>query len=83
MSIGYHWKTSSLSHIEYGPLKSFNVDNEDSSDMFAQALHVAVLKDISPNWVKISGTEYRAGLVICIEIEHKLPLFCRIRKILS
>lgn len=64
MSIAYHWETLSLNHIEYGPLKSFTVDNEDS-DMFARAAH-AVPKDIfSANWVKISGTEFRTGLIIC------------------
>lgn len=84
MSIAYHWETSPSNHIEYGPLKSFNVDNEDNSGMFARALHVeSVLQDIySTNWVTISGTEYRAGLIICSEIEHEMPVFCRIKKIL-
>lgn len=30
MSIAANWETSSLNHIEYGPLKTFNVDNEES-----------------------------------------------------
>jgi len=79
MSIGYHWETSPLNHIEYGPLKSYIVDDA----IFVQALHAAVLKDIfSTNWVKISGTEYRTGLIICSETDDDMPGFCRIKKIL-
>ena len=80
MSIGYHWETSPLNHIEYGPLKPFIFDQD--SDRFARAFH-AVPKDIfSTNWVRISGTEYRTGLVVCTEIEHGMPVFCRIQNIL-
>lgn len=52
--------------------------------MFARALHVeSVPQDIySTKWVTISGTEYRAGLIICSEIEHEMSVFCRIKKIL-
>ncbi|KAK2864168.1 hypothetical protein Q7C36_003322 [Tachysurus vachellii] len=54
-----NWETSPLNHVEYGPLKTFNVDNEENGEMFAQALP-DVAKDIfSTNWVKISGVEYR------------------------
>jgi hypothetical protein len=78
MSIGYHWETSPLNHMEYGPLKPFHFDSE----RFARALH-AVPKDIfSTNWVRISGTEYRTGLVVCRGIEHEMPVFCRIQKII-
>lgn len=75
MSIAYHWETSPLNHIEYGPLKPFIVDNE-YMDMFARALHTAVPNDIfCTNWVRISGTEYRIGRVICSEIEHEMLCF--------
>ena len=49
----------------YGPMKSINVDND--SDVLARALHVeSVSQDIhATNWVTISVTEYRAGLIIC------------------
>lgn len=33
----YHWEIARSNRIGYGPLKLFNVDNEDSSDVFAQA----------------------------------------------
>ena len=65
-------------------MKSINVDNEDYGDVLARALHVeSVSQDIhATNWVTISGTEYRAGLIICSEIEHDMPVFCRIEKII-
>ena len=73
MSIGYHWDASPLNHIAYGPLKPFNSDED--SERFSQALHAAVPKYIfSTNWVTISGTEYRTGLVICVE--DGMPVFC-------
>ncbi|KAK2843712.1 hypothetical protein Q7C36_011927 [Tachysurus vachellii] len=82
MSIAPNWETSPLNHVEYGPLKTFNVDNEENGEMFAQALP-DVAKDIfSTNWVKISGVEYRAGLVICSGTEQEMPVFCRIKKML-
>ena len=82
MSIACHWETSHSKCIEYGPMKSINVDNEDYGDVLARALHVeSVSQDIhATNWVTISGTEYRAGLIICSEIEHDMPVFCRIEK---
>lgn len=77
----YHWETSPLNHTEYGPLKLFRLDTEKDTDVFTRALNVAVPKDIfSANWVKISGTEYRVGLIICTEIEHEMTVFCRIKK---
>ena len=84
MSIACHWETSHSKCIEYGPMKSIYVDNEDYGDVLARALHgESVSQDIhATNWVTISGTEYRAGLIICSEIEHEMPVFCRIEKII-
>jgi len=79
MSIASNCETSPLNHAEYKPLKTFNVDNEENSEMFAQALP-AEAKDISTNWVKISGVEYRAGLVIWSGTEQEMPVFCGIKK---
>ena len=82
MAIGYHWETSPLNHVEYGPLKSFYVDNE-VGDLFTQAMHGAVPNDIFyTNWVTICGTEYRTGLVVCSKIECEMPVFCKIQKVL-
>ena len=39
MSIACHWETSHSKCIEYGPMKSINVDNEDYGDVLARALH--------------------------------------------
>ncbi|CAI5668325.1 unnamed protein product [Oreochromis niloticus] len=80
--IGYHWETSPLNHIEYGPLKSFNLDREDNTQMFARALHAAPRDLFSSSWIKFSGTEYRKGLIICINVENEMPVFGRITTIL-
>lgn len=82
MSIASNWETSPLNHVEYGPLKTFNVDNEENGEMFAQALPAEAKDIFSTNWVKISGVEYRAGLVICSGTEQEMPVFCRIKKML-
>ena len=34
------------------------------------------------NWVTINVMEYRVRLIICGEIEHEIPVFCRIEKII-
>lgn len=44
MSIAYKWETSPLNYVEYGPLKSFNFDDEENSEMITQGLP-AVAKD--------------------------------------
>lgn len=81
-STAYHWETSAFNHVESGPLKSLTVDSEDS-DMFARAAHAAVPKDLfSANWVKMSGTESRTGLIIGSHIDHEMPVFCRIKRLL-
>lgn len=63
-------------------MKSINVDNEDYSDVLARALHFeSVMQDIyATNWVTISRTEYRAGLIICSEIEHEMPVLQNSKK---
>lgn len=72
LSIACHWETSHLKQIEYGPLKSINVDNEDYGNVLALALHVeSVSQPIhATSWVTISGTEYRAGVIICSEADQ-------------
>lgn len=78
--IAGHWENAPFNLIEYGPLKSFSLSKEDH---VAQVLHAVDPKDIfSTNWVKMSGTEYRSGLVICTEINDEMPVFCQITKVL-
>lgn len=64
-------------------MKSIDVDSEDDGDMLARALHVeSVSQHIhTTNWVTIRETEYRPVLVICCEIEHEMPVFCRKEKV--
>ncbi|CAI5662779.1 unnamed protein product [Oreochromis niloticus] len=80
-SIAYKWETCPLSHVEYGPLKSFDVDSEENSEMISLGLPAVAEEAFSANWVNINGTEYRTGLVICCGSEHEMPVFCRIKTI--
>lgn len=82
MSVACHWETSLSRCNVYGPMKCINVDNENYSDELARALHVeSVSQDIhATNWVTISGTEYRPGLIICSQIDDEMPVFLRIEK---
>lgn len=80
-SIAYKWETCPLNHVEYGPLKSFDVDSEENSELISQALPAVAEEAFSANWVNINGTEYRTGLVICCGAEHEMPVFCRIKTI--
>ena len=76
-SIAYKWETCPFNNVEYGPLKLFNVEDEE---MITQGLPAAE-DTFSANWVIMNGTEYRAGLVICCGSKHDMPVFCSIKKI--
>ena len=82
MSMAYNWDKFPLNHVEYGPLKTFNVDDYEHSELITQALPAEAEETFSANWVKSSGTEYREGLVICSGTENEMPAFCRIKTIL-
>lgn len=78
LSIAGHWDMTPVNHIEYGPLKSAALDKDEVAD-----LHDVDPKDLFfVNWVKISGTEYRPGLIVCTEVNDEMPVFCKISKIL-
>lgn len=77
ISIACHWETSHLKYIEYGLLKSINVNNEDYGNVLDLALHVEFVSQPihTTSWVTVSGIEYRAGLIICSEVKHEMPVF--------
>ncbi|XP_038137605.1 uncharacterized protein LOC119781269 [Cyprinodon tularosa] len=81
MLIAYNWETSPLNHIEYGPLKAFDPDNDH--DHLPQLVPFVQEDTFSTNWVKICGTEYRVGLVVSSGTDHDFPLFYRIKVILK
>ena len=33
-------------------------------------------------WVKRNGTEYRPGLLVCVEVADEMPVFCQIRTVI-
>lgn len=81
--IAGHWDTLPANKVEYGPLKSISLDkDDDDGDDFADFHNVDPKDMFSANWVKISGTEYRTGLIVCSEFKEELPVFCKISKIL-
>lgn len=79
------------SHMSFGlktklltAYSSFMFNSEDDSGMFAQILHIeSVPQDICSSYWVISLTEYRAGLILCSEFEHEMPVFYRMKKILG
>lgn len=77
MAIAYHWETFTLKHNEYGPIKSFSLTDENvvNNEMLEK-------KVFSASWVKVDGVEYKAGLVICSEMEEDMPVFCQITNVL-
>lgn len=63
------------------PYSSYMFHSEDDSGMHAQILHIEpVPQDIcSSIFVLISWKEYRAGLILCSEFEHEMPVFYRMK----
>jgi len=48
----------------------------------AAKLDTAVSNSIlSVKWVKHFGSEYRPGLVVCVEVANEMPLFCKIKTV--
>lgn len=83
MAIGSHWETLSLQRKEFGPMNFFSLNDCENGEDLARALQVTVQADIySTRWVKLDGTEYRPGLVICTNIKNELPFFSKITNIL-
>ena len=49
----------------------------------AASLQVTMQKSIySTSWVKMDGTMYRVGQLVCSKMEHEMPVFCKITKII-
>jgi len=81
MSIAYHWESFTLKHNEFGPIKSFTLENENV--VSNHILEMILSKDVfSTSWVKVDGVEYRAGLVVCSAMENEMPVFCQISDVL-
>lgn len=81
MAIAYHWETFTLKQNEYGPIKSFSL--EDVNVVNSEMLEMILSKDaFSTSWVKVDGVEYKGGLVVCSAIEEGMPVFCQISEIL-
>lgn len=79
MAIAYHWESFTLKQKEYGPIKSFSLEDENvvNSEMLEM-----LSKDVfSTSWVKVDGVEYKAGLV-CNSMEEDMPIFCKVLDVL-
>lgn len=80
MAIAYHWESFTLKQKEYGPIKSFSLEDENvvNSEMLEM-----LSKDVfSTSWVKVDGVEYKAGLVVCNSMEEDMPVFCKVLDVL-
>lgn len=62
--------------------------NISTRDTCASAIvQLQVAGDISASvllvkWVKHYGSEYRPGLIVCLEFSEELPVFCKISTII-
>lgn len=77
------WECFKESRITIGPAKS--VALRDLSGCFEIANKLTVQTDtvvLSVKWLKYYGTEYRPGLLVCIDVVDELPLFCKITSII-
>lgn len=77
-----HWESFSLSRVTIGPGKMLQLTEVERGPEIAARLNV----DTSTNVllvkrVKHYGSEYRTGLVVCLEMCEELPVFCKISAI--
>lgn len=79
--LGHHWDTLTFQRKEYGPMSLYHFEESGVVDELVMSLSIPQHVSCT-NWVKIDGTEYRIGLIVCNEIQHKLPVFSRITQIL-
>lgn len=78
-----HWESFSLSRVTIGPGKMIPITDLQEGPEIAGKLNVAISDNVLlVKWVKHYGTEYRPGLVVCVEINEEMPVFCKISTII-
>ncbi|KAK0149552.1 hypothetical protein N1851_009708 [Merluccius polli] len=59
-----------LSKLKEGPEIAAKLNTELSTNV------------LSVKWVKHNGTEYRPGLLVCVEVAAEMPVFCQIQTVI-
>lgn len=78
-----HWESFSQCRLTVGPGKMSQLEELKEGADLAAKLNTALSTNVlTVKWVKHYGTEYRPGLIVCVEVAEEMPIFCKIRTII-
>ncbi len=81
-AIAFHWERLPVTNVEYGPLKTLDVEELPYFDTILERYpNYSDSKITVASWLRHSGTEYRHDLLVCTEMEKDLPVFSKITEI--
>ncbi|XP_023817614.1 uncharacterized protein LOC111948487 isoform X1 [Oryzias latipes] len=77
-----HWEAFSHFRLMVGPGKMFWLQDLKEGPEIADKLNTAISTNVlSVKWVKHNGTEYKPGLIVCVEVANEMPVFYKIHTI--
>ena len=78
-----YWESFSECRLTIGPGKMMQLGELKEGPDIAAKLNTAISTNVlSVRWVKHHGTEYRPGLIVCVEVVDEMPVFCKISTII-
>ena len=78
-----YWEAFSQCRLTVGPGKMSQLQELKQGPEIAAKLNTAIATNVlTVKWVKHYGTEYRPGLIVCVEVAEEMPVFCKIRTII-
>ena len=78
-----NWESFSQCRLTIGPGKIVQLRELKEGPEIAAKLNAAMSNNVlSVKWVKHYGTEYRPGLLVCVEVADEMPVFCKIRTLI-
>ncbi|KAI7811169.1 hypothetical protein IRJ41_011241 [Triplophysa rosa] len=80
-AIAYHWESLPFRNVEYGPLKTLEVEDVPYRDIFIEKYPNSDRDITVTSWLRHSGTEYHTDLLVCTKMEKDLPIFSKITDI--
>jgi len=82
LAIAYHWEHCPIKGIESGPVSKELLSDLENNDFISEQLHIDLSSEVTVTpWVKCHGTEYRIGLVVCLDLVEDAPILGKIVKI--
>jgi len=79
LAIAYHWEHCPIKGIESGPVSKELLSDLENNDFISEQLHIDLSSEVTVTpWVKCHGTEYRIGLVVCLDLVEDAPVFGKI-----